>query len=78
MTGGGEGCCILKLPDGSKNNPAESAIRVGQPADRAGEEKLGWARLRWEVRRIEASLDAIRARLKRIETTSMQHAVERR
>ena len=78
MTGGGEGFCIVRLPDGSEKDPAASAIRVGQVADESGEEELGLARLRWEVQRIEASLDAIRARLKQIETTSIQHSVARR
>lgn len=74
MTGGGEGCCILKLPDGASQYPARSEVRLDRPVDKAGGRDLELVFLQREVQRIEALLDAIRARLKQIETTNTQHA----
>jgi len=65
MTGGGEGLCILKLPDRPDGDPAASAGKR-----REGEHAL--AHLQWEIQRIEATLGAIRARLEQLEVSSAQ------
>jgi len=74
MTGGGEGFCVLKLPSASDGSLSGATERARRPAGALSGEEQTLAHLQWEVRRIEALLNVIRARLDQFEATGTQRA----